>query len=87
MFAYILRAKAAPEDVTSDLFARFKDTPGLLYAYDLQGEEDPTDGVVVAVWESREAAMRYLDTSVLRREADATVPDITRTFYRVLDSK
>lgn len=87
MFAYILRAKAAPDDVPADLFARFKETPGLLSAYDLQGEQDPNDGVVVAIWESREAAMRYLDSSSLRREADETVPNISRTFYRVLDSK
>ncbi|MBI2862201.1 MAG: antibiotic biosynthesis monooxygenase [Chloroflexi bacterium] len=87
MFAYILRAQQAPSDQFSEFFRRFKETPGLLHAYDLQEEGNPHEGVVVALWESREAAQRYLDSSPLRREVDQAVPTVTRTFYTVVDSK
>jgi len=60
MFAYILRVQAAPDEQAKEFFERFKETPGLLHAFDLQGVDDSEDGVVVAVWESREAAERYL---------------------------
>lgn len=87
MFAYILRVHQAPTEQTADFFRRFKETPGLLHAYSLQGVEDPNESVSVAIWESREAAERYLQGSPLRREVDQTVPSITRTLYNVLDSK
>ena len=87
MFAYILRALAAPDDQASEFFRRFKETPGLLYAFDLQGVEDAEDAAVVAIWESREAAERYLQGASLRREVDEAYPSVTRTMYKVLDSK
>lgn len=87
MFAYILRAQQARNDQTEDFFRRFKEVPGLLHAYALQGEENPNEGLVVAIWESREAALRYIESSSLRREVDRAVPSVTRTMYNVLDSK
>ena len=87
MFAYILRVHAPRSDETDEFFRRFKDTPGLLHAYSLQGEDDPNDGVALAIWESREAAERYLQSSSLKLEVDQAVPSVTRTFYSVLDSK
>ena len=87
MFAYILRVHAPRSDETDEFFRRFKDTPGLLHAYSLQGEDDPNDGGVVAIWESREAAERYLQSSPLKRDVDQAMPTVTRTFYSVLDSK
>lgn len=57
------------------------------YAFDLQGVEDPADAVLVAVWESREAAERYLQEAPLRREVDEAYPAVTRTMYDVLGSK
>lgn len=87
MFAYILRVHQAPDEQSAEFFRRFKETPGLLHAYALQGEEDSNDGVAVTIWESREAAMRYLESSPLRREVDQAVPAVTRTLYNVRDSK
>ena len=87
MFSYILRVRGTPDDRAEEFFRRFKATAGLLHAFDLQGDDDPEDGVVVAVWESREAADRYLQGAPLRREVDEAYPTITRTMYRVLDSK
>lgn len=87
MFAYILRAKDAPNDQMEEFFRRFKETPGLLHAYSMQGEGNPNEGVVVAIWESRQAAQRYLDGSPLRREVDQAMPSVTRTLYSVLESK
>lgn len=88
MFAYILKAPGLTDDDQSrEFFERFSKTPGLLHAFDLQGLDDPTDAVVVAVWESREAAEEYLAHAPLRREADAAIPQITRTKYNVLRSK
>jgi len=87
MTVYILRAQQAPNEQIAGFFRRFKETPGLLHAYDLQGEDDPSETVVVAVWESKEAADRYLKSSSLRNEVDQAVPSARRTFYNVLDSK
>jgi len=87
LFAYILRVHQAPSDETNEFFRRFKDTPGLLHAYSLQGEDDPNDSGVVAIWESREAAERYLQSSPLKRDVDEALPTVTRTFYSVLDSR
>jgi heme-degrading monooxygenase HmoA len=87
MFAYILKARAPADDQAKEFFRRFKETPGLLHAFDLQGVDDSEDGVVVAVWESREAAERYLQGAPLRREVDEAYPTVTRTMYEVLDSK
>ena len=87
MFAYILRAQGAPDEQAGDFFRRFRETPGLLHAYDLQAEDNPNEALVVAVWESREAAERYLRTSPLRREVDQAVPSVTRMFYTVLNTK
>jgi heme-degrading monooxygenase HmoA len=87
MFAYILRVHAAPDEQAKGFFQRFKEVPGLLHAFDLQGVDDPEDGVVVALWESREAAERYLGGAPLRREVDEAYPTVTRTMYEVLDDK
>lgn len=87
MFAYILRVHQAPNEQTNEFFRRFKQTPGLLDAYSLQGEQDLDESLTVAIWESREAAERYLNESRLRREVDKATPSVTRTFYKVLDSK
>ena len=87
MFAYILRVHQAPSDETNEFFRRFKDTPGLLHAYSLQSEDDPNGSVAVAIWESREAAERYLQSSPLKRDVDLALPTVTRTFYSVVDSK
>lgn len=86
MFAYILRVHTGPTEETDDFFRRFKETAGLVHAFDLQGVDDPEDGVAVAVWESREAAERYLE-SQLRRDVDHTLEGVTRTMYEVRDSK
>ncbi|MCL4535214.1 MAG: antibiotic biosynthesis monooxygenase [Bacteroidetes bacterium] len=87
MFAYILRVHQPPTEQTAEFFRRFKEIPGLLHAYSLQGVEDPNDSVSVAIWESREAAERYLQSSPLRRDVDRSVAGVTRTLYNVLDSK
>jgi heme-degrading monooxygenase HmoA len=87
MFAYILRARQEPSERTDEFFRRFKEQPGLLHAYSLQGEDDPTDGAVVAIWESRAAAESYLQSAPLRRDVDQAVSGVTRTLYTVRDSK
>jgi heme-degrading monooxygenase HmoA len=86
MFAYILRVHTRPTEETDEFFRRFKETAGLVHCFNLQGTDDPEDGVAVAVWESREAAERYLE-SQLRQEVDRSVEGVTRTFYEVRDSK
>jgi heme-degrading monooxygenase HmoA len=83
----ILRVHAASDEQAKDFFQRFKEVPGLLHAFDLQGVDDPADGVVVALWESREAAERYLGGAPLRRDVDEAYPTVTRTMYEVLDDK
>jgi heme-degrading monooxygenase HmoA len=87
MFAYILRVHAPYSEEGKEFFQRFKQEPGLLHAYDLQGVDDPDDAVLLAVWETREAAERYLNEAPLRREVDQAYPTVTRTKYEVLDSK
>lgn len=87
MFAYILRMNAPASDQIDAFFDRFKQTPGLLHAYSLQGVEDANDGVAVAIWENRAAAEAYLQKSSLRQEVDRTVPGVKRTLYEVRDSK
>ncbi len=87
MFAYILRVRSAATEQADEFFRRFKETPGLLHAYSLQGADDPEEGVAVAIWESREAAERYLSGAQLRRDVDAAMPAVTRTMYEVRDSK
>jgi heme-degrading monooxygenase HmoA len=87
MFAYILRVHTSATEQTDEFFRRFKETPGLLHAYNLQGVDDPEDGVAVAIWESREAAETYLREAQLRREVDQSLPDVSRTMYEVRDSK
>ena len=87
MFSYILRLHAPADTQSDEFFKRFKQTPGLLHAYNLQGVEDPEDGVVVTIWESRNAADAYLQGAELRRDVDKAYPAITRTMYDVRDSK
>jgi heme-degrading monooxygenase HmoA len=87
MFAYLLKVRSLPDEQADQFFRRFKEVPGLLHTYDLQGIDDPEDAVVVAVWESREAAERYLNGAPLRKEVDQSIPGITRTMYEVRDSK
>ncbi|HEY9011736.1 MAG TPA: hypothetical protein VIN06_12025 [Devosia sp.] len=87
MFAYILKADKLPDEQTDAFFERFKQTPGLLHAYNLQGMDNPTDAMVVAVWQNREAAQAYLDKSPLRKEVDQTISGVSRTMYKVRNSK
>jgi len=84
MFAYILKAPGTiANDQTDEFFRRFTQTPGLLHAFDLQGIDEPDDSVVVAIWESREAAQAYLDSAPLRKEVDDALPAVTRVMYEV----
>jgi hypothetical protein len=88
MFAYILRAPGAPTNQqTDEFFSRFLEQPGLLHAFDLVGLDDPGDAALVAVWESKAAADRYLNESPLRQEVDAALPQVTRTMYEVRGAK
>lgn len=70
MFAYILRAPVAPNEQSTEFFRSSKEAPGLIHAYSLQGETDLNESLAVAIWESIEAAIRYLETSPLLREVD-----------------
>jgi quinol monooxygenase YgiN len=84
MFAYLLRAPAPPdEEQGNEFFRRFLENPGLLHAFDLSRIDNPDDNVVVAIWENREAAERYLNGAPLRKEVDAAIPGVTRTMYEV----
>ena len=87
MFAYILSVRTEPDEQSAALFERFKQVPGLLHAYQLQGEDDPADGRVVSIWASRDDAVRYLEQAELRRTVDESYPDVERVMYTVLDSK
>jgi heme-degrading monooxygenase HmoA len=88
MFAYILRAPGTPPtEQTDEFFRRFTAEPGLLHAFDLQGVDDPDDAVLVAIWEDREAAERYLTKASLRKEVDAALPVVTRTKYTVRNTR
>jgi heme-degrading monooxygenase HmoA len=88
MFAYILSAPALPQTPqTDDFFRRFCETPGLLHAFELSRVDDPDESLMVAVWESREAAERYLNGAPLRQEVDEAIPSVTRTMYNVLGHK
>jgi heme-degrading monooxygenase HmoA len=86
MFAYILRVRTEPDEQSAELFRRPKQEPGLLHAFQLQAEDDPLDGRVVTIWDSRESAVRYLETARLRQEVDGAYPQVTRVMYNVLDS-
>ncbi len=84
MFAYLLRTTTPVDEAQgAEFFRRFLETPGLLHAFDLTGIDNPNDQVVVAVWEDRSAAERYLNESPLRREVDGVLSDVTRTMYEV----
>ena len=88
MFAYTLRASNTPAtSQTDDFFRRFCETPGLLYAFDLTAVDDPNEALVVAVWEDRAAAERYLGSAPLRKEVDEAIPKVIRTMYEVNASK
>jgi heme-degrading monooxygenase HmoA len=87
MFSYILKIHAPADAQTDEFFERFKKTPGLLHAYDLQGVDDPDDGVVVTIWDSRKSAEAYLQESSLRKEVDVAFPEVARTMYEVRNSK
>jgi heme-degrading monooxygenase HmoA len=87
MFSYILRANALPDEQTDQFFERFKQTPGLLHAFDLRGVENPDDALVVTIWRDREAAEAYLNKSALRKEVDQTISGVTRTMYEVHNHK
>jgi hypothetical protein len=62
-------------------------TPGLLHAFDLAEVGDPDQSIVLAVWENREAAERYLSQAPLRQEVDEAIPQIKRVMYEVLAHK
>jgi heme-degrading monooxygenase HmoA len=88
MFAYILYAPNTPQTAdTDEFFRRFTETPGLIHAFNLEAEEGDNDGAVVAIWESREAAERYLGSAPLRKEVDEAMPQVRRVMYRVVGSK
>ena len=88
MFAHVFEAEfGLPSGQTAGLFQRLTEEPGLLQAYSLQRVDDPHTGMVVGIWESREAYARYLQHSPLRREADLAVQGARRTLYEVLDAK
>jgi heme-degrading monooxygenase HmoA len=88
MFAYILTApNTPPNEQTDQFFRKFKETPGLKHAFELEGIDTPGQSVVVAVWENREAAEAYLSTAPLRREVDQSLPAVTRTMFDVRNSK
>ena len=88
MFAYVLHASNTPRTAeTDEFFRRFTETPGLLSAFDLAEESDPNQSIVVAVWESREAAERYLSQAPLRKEVDKAIPQVRRVMYEVLNYK
>jgi len=88
VFAYILKAPTLPEDQEGDkFFRRFIETPGLLHAFALEHADGEAEQLVVAVWEGREAAERYLNEAPLRTEVDQAIPGITRTMYEVRDHK
>lgn len=88
MFAYILHAPNTPRTAeTDEFFQRFTKTPGLLHAFDLAESDDPDQGVVIAVWENRAAAERYLTEAQLRREVDEAIPQVRRVMYEVTAHK
>jgi hypothetical protein len=88
MFAYILKPPPMPRSAETDgFFRRFKTVPGLLHAYNLGEIGKDDQGLVVAIWESREAAERYLNGDPLKKQVDESVPGVTRTMYEVVDSK
>ena len=88
MFAYILKAPNTPRTPeTDEFFTRFCASEGLVHAFDLLGTDDPQDAVVVAVWRDRESAERYLSSNPLRKQVDASIPQVTRTMYDVIGSK
>ncbi|MEX2446633.1 MAG: hypothetical protein WD734_04790 [Dehalococcoidia bacterium] len=88
MFAYTLRSRMAPDtEQGDDFFRRFIETPGLTHAFELRGVDDPSETLLVAIWETREAAERYLNEAPLRREVDQAIPDVTRTMYEVRATK
>jgi len=88
MFAYILKAPNTPNTKeTDEFFRRFCETPGLLYAFDLSEVDTPAASLVVAIWEDRVSAERYLNSAPLRKEVDQAIPAVTRTMYEVRGSK
>ena len=88
MFAYILKAPGTPPtEQTDEFFHRFTQEPGLLYAFDLQGIEDPEDAFLVAIWDDRAAAEQYLAKAPLRKEVDEALPAVSRTKYAVRNTK
>lgn len=87
MFAYILYAPNTPRTPeTDEFFRRFTQEAGLLYAFDLVPETEG-DPAVVAVWESREAAERYLEQASLRQQVDQAIPQVRRVMYEVAGYK
>ena len=88
MFAYLLHAPNTPRtSETDEFFRRFTETPGLIHAFDLVEESNPDQSIVVAVWETREAAEQYLSKAPLRKEVDQAIPQIKRVMYEVIGHK
>jgi heme-degrading monooxygenase HmoA len=88
MFAYILHAQNnVPNEQTDDFFRRFTQTPGLLHAFELIPANGEGDSAVVAIWESREAAERYLNSAPLRKQVDESIPQVKRVMYEVRGHK
>jgi hypothetical protein len=84
MFAYILHApNTPPSEQTDEFFRRFCETPGLVHAYDLTPADGSGDAAMVAIWQDRESAERYLREAALRREVDEAIPEVRRIMYDV----
>ncbi len=89
MFACIVATHTrAPENEAPimEYYNKFLETPGLLHAYVSRGMDDPMAVRSVAVWESREACERYLE-SQLRGQIDYALPPINRVTYEVTAGK
>ncbi|HSP53955.1 MAG TPA: antibiotic biosynthesis monooxygenase [Dehalococcoidia bacterium] len=87
MYISIMHEDEGRSAKTDEFFRRYKETPGLLHAYFLEDENDPSKTGTVSIWESKEAFSRYLQTASLRREVDQAIPSVKRTGYKVIDSK
>ncbi len=84
MIAVIMKYPQPPGPPNDKLFERFvAETPGVIGAYQLEGADG---GTTITIWESEEVRDAYLK-SPLRTEIDAALPGLTRTLYKVRNSK
>lgn len=84
MIAVIMKYPTTGDRDKDELFQRFvRETPGVVYAYQLENAEG---GATVTVWESQEARDAYMQTA-LRGDVDTALPGLTREIYSVISSK